>query len=262
MKIKNISLVVVLNLFIYCTATSTKTSEASNLSTSTNTDIKINHTQSKSLIERFNKIRIGKKLNNVQADTILDNICAKIMHNNRLYKNYDNSFNEDSIRNLMFLSGITDYQYELVEFNDVDTLKKFSDFIVNDKFSNLRMGYVKNGNKHILFKTKNYLKFDHSVARCYSDVVDPMKNKSLKKIVVSNIKTDSVKYFTIPLINDDYYYEFSNKIPLRNTYFIKTFKQGGIFNSGKLVFCANSEQEAKMFLVVFNKNGLIVTIFK
>jgi len=262
MKIRNIVLIVVLNLFIHCTATSNKTSGTSNTPTSVETNIKANHKQSQFLIERFNKIRVNKKLNNIQADTILDNICAKIMHI-KIYRNSDNSFNDDSIRNLMFLSGITDYQYELTELNDIDTLKGFSNFISNDKFSNLRMGYIKNGNKHFLFKTKNYLKLDHTEARCYSDEIDPMKIKSLKKTIVLSIRTDSVKYFTKTLIEDDYYYQFSNKIPLTNTNIKYTFKQKGEkFNSDKLVFFANNEQGANMFLVIFNKNGTIVTILK
>ena len=253
MKIKNIVLVVISNLFIFCTATSIKSSGNSIVSTSVDTDVNVNHKQSQSLIERYN---------NIQTDTILDNVCAKIIQN-RKFRNANNSFNEDSIRNLMFSSGITDYQYELIELNDVDTLKEFSNFISNDRFANLRMGYMKNGNNHILLKTKRYLKFEYSEARCYSDATDIMKNKYLKKSIILNIKTDTVKYFVKPIINDDYYYQFSNKIPLvvNNTpYGLK--RKGERFNLDKLVFFANNEQESNMFLIILNKNGLIVTILK
>lgn len=262
MKIRNIVLIVISNLFIFCTANTIKSSDTSNVSTSIDADVKVNHKQSQSLIKRYNIIRSKKKLNNIEIDTILNNVCGKIMLN-RKYRNADNSINEDSVRNLMFLSGITDYQYELTELNDIDTLKGFSNFISNDRFSNIRMGYIKNKNNHFLLKTKRYLKFDHSEARCYSDAIDPMKNKLMKKSIILSIKTDSIKYFVKPILDDDYYYQFSNKIPITATTIKSNLKQKAKrINSEKLVFCANNEKEANMFLVILNSKGEIVTILK
>ena len=170
----------------------------------------IKHSQSKVLIERYNILRGKNKLPIMVQDTILDNICKTLISNNK-YINSNNTFNEDSIRHLLYRNGIIDYQYNIKVTLDNDTTTIFDSFLLSDNSNHLYVGYAQIKNKHILFKTKSYLKFDHGIVSAHSTQID-----GFSKVVHVDIKTDSIiRYFNI-LEPDKYYYQFYNRLPLNN----------------------------------------------
>ncbi|MEI7677033.1 MAG: hypothetical protein WCJ03_09655 [Bacteroidales bacterium] len=165
--------------------------------------------QSKSLINRYNKIRQTKNLNKITQDTILDNVCERLIDDSN-YRNIDNTLNEDSIRQLLHRSGIIDYQYEVKEAFDKDTTMAFNAFLMSDNSTNINMGYNRNGNKHMLFKTKSYMKFDHWLISAHSVIIDRLNSTATKV----DVKTDSVTGYFKTLNVGRYFYQLYNRIPL------------------------------------------------
>lgn len=166
------------------------------------------YNQSKKLIERYNKLRLEKGISIIHHDTILDN-NAKILLTYDKYKKNDKYYIADSIRNLLYKSGITDYQYEIIELYDKDTLSCFNKLFLADKTKNIQMGYARHENNQIIIKTKKFLKFEHGEVACHTNIIDPLgNNKSI------SITTDSIHYFLNRVIPENYYYAFFNEIPL------------------------------------------------
>lgn len=130
MKIKFILIIILLLLNISCCKITSQE------------NINIKHSQSKALIERYNKLRVQNKVPTIIQDTILDNICSVLITNNK-YRNKDNAFNEDSIRHLLYRNGVIDYQYNIQETLDNDTIASFNSFLLSDNSSNLHVGYKK-----------------------------------------------------------------------------------------------------------------------
>ena len=91
---------------------------------STQTNLSANHKQSKNLIDRFNKFRALENLQSIEHDTILDNV-SKILLTDKTFKKSKGIYNEDSVRLLLYRSGIIDYQYEIQEISDKDTATVF-----------------------------------------------------------------------------------------------------------------------------------------
>lgn len=173
------------------------------------TQQKNNRNQSKQLIVRYNKLRLKKNLPLLLHDPLLDNVVSKIQLNKE-YKNSKGSYKEDSIRLLLYRSGIIEYQYDLKEVLDKDTTAAFNSFLLADNSKNIRVGYKKSGNKHILFKTKSYLKFDHWIISAQSAIIDGLNSK----VTTVDVKTDwATCYFKTPRPGM-YYYQFSDYIPL------------------------------------------------
>ena len=166
------------------------------------------HSQSKMLVERYNLLRTEKKLPIIIQDTILDNICKVLITNNQ-YKNRNNIFIEDSIRQLLYRSNIIDYQYEIKETSVSDTTNTYNSFLLSDKSNNIRLGYAKNKNKHILLKTKKYLRFERWKISASSGNVD-----GFSQMTTVNLKTDSITGYFKTSTPDKYYYQFYNRIPL------------------------------------------------
>jgi len=166
------------------------------------------HSQSKMLIDRYNILRTEKKLPIIIQDTILDSIC-KILITNNQYKNRNNIFNEDSVRQLLYRNNIIDYQYEIKEISVSDTANTYNSFLISDKSNNIRLGYAKNKNKHILLKTKNYLKFERWKISVSSGSID-----GFSPTTIVNVKTDSIIGYFKTSTSDIYYYQFYSRIPL------------------------------------------------
>jgi len=202
MKARFFVIVALIVFTIFCNAESISNSD-NNM-----TDIRDNHQQSKLLIERYNKIRQVKKLNNIIQDTILDNICRTLITNNK-YRNIDQTFNEDSVRHLLYRSGAIDYQYEIKEVSDKDTTAIFNSFLLADDSNTIRMGYRKNANKQILFKTKSFLQFDGWGVAAHSEFMDGFKGVTETAVI-----TDSVFCHLKTSTPGKYYYQLYNHIPL------------------------------------------------
>lgn len=172
----------------------------------------VNHKQSRMLIDRFNALRKVKNLQRIEHDTVLDNI-AKILLTDKTksYRKSTNVYNEDSVRLLFYNKGIIDYQYEIKEISDRDTASVFKDFVLADKWNHIRAGYYRTENKHILLKTKSYLKFDHWFISVHSEPIDPLNNGKIAKI---NVNTDSIIAYFMILTPGKYYYQFYDSIPV------------------------------------------------
>ena len=223
----------------------------------------VNHKQSKKLIDRFNMLRAMDNLESIEQDTILDNI-SKILLTNKTYKNSAGVYNEDSVRSLLYRNGIIDYQYEIQEVSDKDTATVFNSFLLADKFDYIRMGYYSNGNRHILLKTKSYLKFNHWLITCHSDPINGLENETSAKAY-----TDSVICYLKVLKPDEYYYQFYNRMPLNidnNVEKKKVQITPGISRFGEYVGeydfgIKATGKEIYMFLIISNKNNEGVAMF-
>jgi len=172
------------------------------------TDKGVNHQQSKLLIKRYNKVRQAKKMNDIIQDTALDNICRKLIKD-KSYRNIDNTFKEDSIRSLLYESGLIDYQYEIKEVTDKDTTATFNSFLLAENSSKTRMGYIKNANKHILFKTKSFIKYGYCIAHEESE-----EPQVIGGVETAKIKTTSVIFHIKTSVPGKYFYQLYDHIPL------------------------------------------------
>ena len=221
---------------------------------------KRNQDISKYLIERYNKLRSKRNLSYIQHDTILDNVAMEIQ-SNRKYRKSMNLFNENSIRFLLYNRGVIDYQYEIIEALDKDTASAYKSFLLNDPFSNLRVGFCKKKNRNILLKTKSFLKFNHWEVSAHSPVIDGLHNKS-KTI---NIGEDSAKCFMKTLKQGKYTYYTTNSIPLKSDRTaIPTKKPSMVKLTNKsydLVFTLRGN-ECNKYLIIVNEKNEKVTIMK
>ena len=203
------------------------------LSQNNNSDLSANYKQSKNLIDRFNKLRTLENLQNIEYDSVLVNV-GKILLTDKTFKNSTGVYDEDSVRLLFYTSGIIDYQYEIQEMSNKDTATVLKDFLLADKHNYIRAGYYKYGNKHILLKTKSYLKFDHGVGTCHSETnIDFFQNP-----ISIPVYTDSIfGYFKI-LEPNEYYCQFYYRIPLStdNIDFIEKKKIQTIHDNPKYLF--------------------------
>jgi len=238
-------------------------------------DLPVNSKQSKNLIDRFNALRASDNLQSIKHDSVLDNISKKLL-TDKTYRKSKKSrktagvFDEDSVRLLLYKSGIIDYQYEVQEILDKDTANVFNSFLLADNSNYIRAGYYKNENKHILFKTKSYLKYTHGTMKNWCDPIkipmgvpiDPMNPPSAKCYVDS-----IVNYFKV-LIPDQYYYQFYEKIPLSsekggNIKKKKVQITRGVSMYGEYDFTTIAlGQKAYMFLIISNKNNERVVIIR
>ena len=245
------------------------------------TDLSINSKQSKNLIDRFNTLRAMDNLESIKHDTILDNICKILLTDNRnncnlvlkeyfpqSYRKSAGVYDEDSVRLLLYNSGIIDYQYEIQEVSNKDTANVFSSFFLADKWNHIRAGYYKTEDKHILFKTKRYLKYDHGTAKTWCDPIEIPMGVPLDLPLTSKCYTDSIVCHFKILIPDQYYYQFYKKIPLSSEKEENIKKKEvqmirGVSKFGEYDFTTISMgTETEMFLVILNKNNERVAVTK
>jgi hypothetical protein len=247
-------LIIILIPFILCSAQSKLvTSQQKN-----------NHNLSKQLIVRYNKLRFKKNLPLLYHDSLLDNVVSKIQLNKE-YKNSTGSYKEDSIRLLLYRSGIIEYQYTVKEALDKDTTAAFNSFLLADNSKNIRVGYKRSGNKHILFKTKSYLRFDHWNISVHSDPIDPFNSKVTK----TTVKTDlAICYFKTSQPGK-YYYQLSDYIPLITDKMdnIKKFEVQTVRTNNKRVTqdmydLIIKSTNPEVFLIISNKNNERIVVIK
>jgi hypothetical protein len=168
---------------------------------------------------------------------------------------------------LLYNSGIIEYQYDLKEVLDKDTTAAFNSFLLTENSKNIHVGYKKSGNKHILFKTRSYLKFDHWYVSEHSDPIDAL-NSNVTTIVL-NIKTDwTICYFKTSN-PDKYYYQFSDHIPLSTDKMdnIKKFEVQTVRSDKKKVTqdmydLIIKSKKPDMFLIISNKNNKRIAVVK
>jgi len=231
---------------------------------SQNSNVTDNQGQSINPIDSVNTLHPTDNLESIEQDTVLDKI-SKILLTNKSYKNSAGVYNEDSIRSLLYRSGIIDYQYEIQEISDKDTVSVFKTSTLAGKSKHIRMGSYKSANKHILFKTKNYLKFDHGrgYARPFrADLLNPDVKTT------ATVYTDSIfRYFKI-LEPGEYYYQFYDRIPssvysMDNIEKKKVQANRGVSMYGEYdVEIKAAGTETDMFLIISNKNNERVVVIK
>jgi len=245
------------------------------------TDLSIDSKQSKNLIDRFNTLRSLENLPIIKHDTVLDNISRILLTDNRnnchllqqeyfpqSYRKSAGVYDEDSVRLLLYNSGIIDYQYEIQEIPDKDTADVFNSFFLADKSNHIRMGYYKSANRHILLKTKSYLKFDHATMKSWSDPILIPTGVPLDSPLTSKCYTDSIVCHFKILIPDQYYYQFYEKIPLSSEKGGNIKKKEvqmtrGVSMFGEYDFTTTSMgTETEMFLVILNKNNERIAVTK
>ena len=249
------------------------------------TDNPINHKQSKKLIDRFNTLRAKDNLESIQQDTVLDNICKILLTDNRnnsqlvllqehfpqSYRKSTGVYDEDSVRFLLRECGIIDYHYEIQEASDKDTAAVFNSFLLADKSNHLRMGYYRNGNRQILFKTKSYLKYSHGTWKEWCDPIVMPMGVPLDSMEFSSYKNgqDSIVYHFKILIPDQYYYQFYEKFPLSSEKGGNIKKKKVQMTRGVSMFGTDYDftttsmgKETNMWLIISNKKNERVAILK
>ena len=207
-------------------------------------------------------INVMDNLESIEQDTVLDNI-SKILLTNKAYKNSAGVYNEDSIRSLLYRNGIIDYQYEIQEISNKDTVSVFKTYTLANKSKHIRMGTYKSANKHILFKTKSYLKFDHGLGYARSDVMSAFSYETSAKVY-----TDSIfRYFKM-LELDEYQYQFYDRIPSSLDKMDNIGKKKVQANRGVSIYGEHDVEvkaigtEVDMFLIISNKNDERVVVVK
>lgn len=173
---------------------------------------KNNRNRSVQLIERYNKLRSSRSLPIIKRDSLMDDVTNEILINKK-YRKSASEFNEDSIRSLFYDKGVMDYKFETKEILDKDTCEMFNTFLLADRSVNIRIGYSKYGSKHLLIKTKSYLKYDFGVFACSSSIKKderhPNQNQEVQKTEI-----DTAIFYVKEIIFGKYFYHYSNHIPL------------------------------------------------
>lgn len=166
----------------------------------------------KRIIEHFNKLRGLKSLPHIKYDSILDIVTNEVFSHDIKYRKSFNSFNEDSVRLLLYNKGIIDYKYELIETSDNDTISSFEKFFMSDASNNIRCGYARKDGKNLLVKTKSYLEYGYSRSSTHIDEsVDQLHENSQSTPI--KIFTDSVEYRVKAVVPGKYKFYYSDKIP-------------------------------------------------
>ncbi len=233
-------------------------------------DFLVNHKQSKLLIDRFNALRKVENLQRIEHDTVLDDIGKILLTDKpKIYRKSTNVYNVDSVRLLLYNKGIIDYQYEIKEISDRDTASVFKDFIIADKWNHIRAGYYRTENRHILLKTKSYLKCVYVVGSSHCDPISPTIGSNLSSMQESRCYTDSLIYYFKILVPDTFYYQFHAKIPLSNEKVKEMEKNRVQIVPGKSSICGEYDffiksagQQTNMFLGVLNKENQSVVVVK
>jgi len=230
---------------------------------------KNNTENSKRLIERYNKLRSLKSLPQIKHDSILDDVTNEVFANDIKYRESFNSFNEDSIRFLLYNKGIIDYKYELIEMADIDTISSFKKNFMSDASKNIRCGYARKDGKNLLVKTKNYLEYGYSVSSVHSETVDFFNEKNLSTSL--KIFTDSVEYHVKAVVPGKYKFYYSDKIPSNSEiskdqvfFDIKTGEAtnhpSGNRNFSDFNLVIKSKYSDKFIVIINEKNELIAVI--
>ncbi|GEM_PF-2303550 len=167
---------------------------------------------SRRLIEYYNKLRSLKSLPQIKHDSLLDIVTNEVLSHDIKYRKSFNSFNEDSIRLLLYNKGIIDYKYELIEIANNDTISAYTKFFINDKSNNIRSGYATNDGRNLLIKTKNYIKYGYAEVVCCSEKIDALHEKSQSSY--AKVITDSITYHFKGLYPCRYWFYYSDRIPL------------------------------------------------
>lgn len=177
---------------------------------------KNNIENSKRLIEHYNKLRSLKSLPPIKHDSILDDVTNEVLTPDIKYRKSFNSFNEDSIRFLLYNKGILDYKYELIEVADNDTISSFKKFFMSDASNNIRCGYARKDGKNLYIKTRKYLEYGYAVSHIssepgyYIDKYHPNQSSTIK------IFTDSIEFHVKAVVPGKYKFYYSDKIPLNS----------------------------------------------
>ena len=222
---------------------------------------------SEQLINRFNKLRNLKSLPPLKHDSILDLVTNEILRHPAKYQKSFNSFYEDSIRFLLYNSGVIDYKYELLEVADKDTVSVFKKFFMGDGSKHIQVGCYKKEGKSLLIKTKSYLEYGYAVISGFSVSVDGFDPNHTTKIKPAN----SAKYYVNALISGKYRFYYSDKIPLsserlKNHDFtdiipIKTsYYDNDSINYSGFNLLINSKQPYKFVVIVKEKKELVAII--
>ena len=226
-----------------------------------------NHSRSKQIIERYNRLRIKKSIPVIQQDTLLDNIAGEIQSNKKFRKSL-NVYSEEFVREMLYENGIIDYQYEVLEFPEKDMTSAYTTFFLNDVSGNLRVGTSKMNNRNILFKTKSFLKFDYWEISPHPIVIDGLHNKSTS--IKVNAINDSAKLFMKTIKKGTYSYYTTDRIPLKSDKSVMCTKKPTVVKSnGKLysrtsydlVFTLRND-ECNKYLVIVNEKNERVAILK
>lgn len=264
MKATYFSIIVLLMIMIWIYSPSSQNQK------SVQSDFLVNHKQSKLLIDRFNTLRKLENLQRIEHDTVLDDIGKVLLTDKtKIYRKSTNVYNEDSVRLLLYNKGIIDYQYEIKEISDRDTASVFKDFIISDKWSHIRVGYYRTENRHMLLKTKSYLKCVYVVGSSHCDPISPIIGSNLSSIQESKCYTDSLIYYFKILVPDTFYYQFHAKIPLNNEKVEEMGMKRMERISGKSsMYCEydfsikSAGQQTNMFLGILNKDNQRVAVVK
>lgn len=202
MKIRNLLLGALCIIVVSCNADSTADIDI-NVA-----DCKVDHQQSQLLVDRFNEVRQANGIPLLLHDTILDNIC-RLLVTNKAYLNNNTAFREDSVRQLLYVNGIIDYQFSIDVVLDKDTAALFNSFLLSDDLCTTHIGYLNYANKHIIFKTNNYLTFTKWYIQVHSSVIDGFSNDNS-----ADVFTDSIACYLKTSKPDKYYCQFCDHIPL------------------------------------------------
>jgi len=232
------------------------------------TDLSMDSKRSKNLINRFNTLRASEGLPSIEHDTVLANIGKILLTDEtKTFRKSEGVYDEDSVRLLLlYEKGIIDYQYEIKEISDKDTAAVFKDFLLADRWNHIHAGYYKTKDKHILLKTKSYLKYVCGGASQRLEVtVAEGTNPPMRK---TKSHIDSIiNYFKI-LTPGQYYYQFCKKIPLSNEKEKNIKKKKikitpGISMYGEYDFVVKaSEPETYMFLIISNENNERIVVIR
>ena len=225
------------------------------------------HDLSRQIIEHYNRLRIKKSIPGIQHEILLDEIAMKIQLNKEFIKSL-NVYNEKSIRELLYKYGIIDYQYEIMKFSDKDMTSACTKFLLNDGFSNLRVGYSKKNNSNILIKTKSFLKFDHLDMSTHTPVIDELHNNSTS--TTDSYIIDSVRLYMKTLKKGTYSYYTSDRIPLKSDSQVISTKNPTVVKQKEKLFAHSlfdlvftlSNDESNKYLVILNEKNERVAILK
>lgn len=217
--------------------------------------------RSGTLIKQYNTLRKLQHLPALKHDTVLDRICSTLI-SNPIYRNKNNQFNSDSIHSLIHKNGLIDYQYEIREFTDKDTATVFRTFLQTDQWPCVNIGYKRIGNKHLLLKTRSYLKFDHGEAKVHSTTISGFDNRKTSK---ADVFTDSVTVYISQIVKGKYYSTYTDKIPHQSGEMKNKVRQAGkncrTSKNIDLCFMANGPDVDK-YLVITNVNRVIVAVIR
>ncbi len=141
-------------------------------------------------VKKVNEYRKGVKLKPILLNHNLNRAAEVLSKKGNAFKNEQGTFNKDSVRKVLRMNGIHDYQFDITENNTnpkggfLKGVNKISELqATHDSLFNA-IGATNFNGKEIIFMSKHYIDFESEVTMNLSTTIfSPIENQKLTYII-------------------------------------------------------------------------------